>query len=112
MRKNRGGLLQLYILGPRQMSAIQGVQAKSDEVYISTLRSILRRTTKKCAICVGSILFLWFQFHQIKRLVNVNLFYKVRYVGNQYHRSLIVVQRLGDYWDVTEVDMVGWFVED
>jgi hypothetical protein len=36
------------------MSAIQGVQAKHDEVYIGTLRSILCRTTKKCAIYVGS----------------------------------------------------------
>ena len=37
------------------MSAIQGGQVKYDEVYIGTLKSILRRTTKKCAVCVGSI---------------------------------------------------------
>ena len=37
------------------MSAIQGVQVKYDEVYIGTLRSVLRRTTKKCAIYVGSM---------------------------------------------------------
>ena len=37
------------------MSAIQGVQVKYDEVYRSTLRSILRRTTKKCAICIGRL---------------------------------------------------------
>ena len=43
------------MVGRTQMSAIRGVQAKYDEVYIGTLRSILRRTTKKCAICVGSI---------------------------------------------------------
>ena len=38
-----------------QMSAIRGVQAKYDEVYIGTLRSILRRTTKKGAICTSLV---------------------------------------------------------
>jgi hypothetical protein len=35
------------------MSAIRGGQVKYYEVYIGTLRSILRRTTKKCAIYAG-----------------------------------------------------------
>ena len=35
------------------MRAIRGGQAKYDEVYMGTLKSILRRTTKKCALCVG-----------------------------------------------------------
>ncbi len=43
------------MVGPDQMSAIRGVQAKYDEVYIGTLRGILRRTTKKCAIWAGHI---------------------------------------------------------
>jgi hypothetical protein len=42
-------------IGPTKMSAIRGVQVKYEEVYIGTLRSVLRRTTKECAICVGPI---------------------------------------------------------
>ncbi len=38
------------------MSAIRGGQVKYEEVYKCTLRSILRRTTKKCAIYVGPVI--------------------------------------------------------
>ncbi len=37
------------------MSTIRDAQSKYDEVYIGTVRSILCRATKKCAIFVGSI---------------------------------------------------------
>ena len=46
-------VLIIIYTGPPQKSAIQGVQVKYDEMYKGTLRNILRRTTKKCAVFVG-----------------------------------------------------------
>jgi hypothetical protein len=33
-------------------------------------------------------------------------------VGDEDHRSFIGVKRLSDNWEMSEIDMIGWLVED
>ncbi len=48
------GNSKLIIVGLTETSAIRGVQVKYYETYISTVRNILRRTTKKCSVYVSA----------------------------------------------------------
>src|SRR3989344_8068001 len=53
-----------------------------------------------------------FLLFKIECLIDANFFDKFGYVRNQYHRALVRIERFGDDWHVTEVDVVGRLVEN
>ncbi len=59
----------------------------------------------------------WLKIHnrlgfEVKHLVNPYLLHKLRHVTNENHRALILIESFGDDGNVTEVDVVGWLVEN
>lgn len=96
---------------PARRSANADRNASANLANRNVVATVLNRQKNPPTLRRGIFCFkVCLQFSQIKLLVELDFFDKIRHVADKYDCAIIPIYRFGDNRDVAKIDVVGWLV--